>query len=554
MRAIVARVLVALLMTSALVALRAGSGAHLAAPSREVSPRLPGREERGEPTTGVPRREETNRPTRSPETRHELTPRRRLCVIASHRPRVSGSPSSPGEPERFAAYLASWLPRAAKVPNGAFSVWVVEQADEYRFNRGWLMNVGVAVSRALDACDVFALHDVDLLPVDARLPYGAFPRVREVLAPSEGDGGANASHASRRIADRTVDAAHLSPPGVHPEYVFRTFKGGAWLFTWDALVRADGYAHVYWGWGLEDDDLGARALAANLSVATRPFPVFRLQNVSSASRRDQCTGFARACAFDPTQTDCLANVPYDSFKKRAFAKTPRTTREGLIVPEGRTLADGVCFAHAHEGTFSRDALETNENARHHPRPSPEFTRGRRWEDVRAGRFRADETTGLKRLEPTGVLGDEGRDANGVSRIGFEKRKKNRAEDEDAPPDPGHGFAVLGLDVVGVRVRRGVAIVANETRHPHAAVASVLDDPALKNHRWSGNALLRRAFGTSASRERASSVADSPIHRFAYPAFARLRVRLTCDEDATPWCVDATRDAWRANETRGEKTR
>jgi len=191
---------------------------------------------------------------------------------------------------------------------------------------------------------------------------------------------------------------------VHPEYVFRTFKGGAWLFTWDALVRADGYAHVYWGWGLEDDDLGARALAANLSVATRPFPV-STKNVSSASRRDvslkasrdQCTGFARACAFDPTRTDCLADVPYDSFKKRAFAKTPRTTREGLIVPEGRTLADGVCFAHAHEGTFSRDALETN--ARRHPRLSPEFTRGRRWEDVRSGRFRADETTGLARLTP-----------------------------------------------------------------------------------------------------------------------------------------------------------
>jgi xylosylprotein 4-beta-galactosyltransferase len=381
--------------------------------------------------------------------------------------------------------------------------------------------------------------------------------VREVLAPSEGDGGAAASG---RIADRTVDAAHLSPPGVHPEYVFRTFKGGAWLFTWDALVRADGYAHVYWGWGLEDDDLGARALAANLSVATRPFPV-STKNVSSASRRDvsrfkasrdRCTGFARACAFDPTRTDCLAGVPYDSFKKRAFAKTPRTTREGLIVPEGRTLADGVCFAHAHEGTFSRDALETN--ARRHPRLSPEFTRGRRWEDVRSGRFRADETTGLARLTPAGVLGDEGRDANGVSRT-FEKRKKN-APPEDAPPDPGHGFAVLGLDVVGVRVRRGVAIVSNETRHPHPAVASVLDDPALKKHRWSGNALLRRAFGTSAStRERASSVAIRDA-RFAYPAFTRLRVRLTCDEDATPWCVDATRDAWRANEneTRGEKTR
>ena len=554
MRASVARALVAMLMTSALVALR-GGGAHVAAPSQEVSPRL------------VRRDEETYHRTRPPSVaNHDVdaptldTPRRRLCLIAPHRPRVSGPSSPSGEPERFAAYLASWLPRAAKVPRESFRVWVVEQTDEYRFNRGWLMNVGIAVSRALDGCGVFALHDVDLLPVDARLPYATFPKV--VVSPTSSvvDGeNETRGPASRATASRTVDAAHLSPPGVHPEYVFPTFKGGAWLFTWDALVRADGYAHVYWGWGLEDDDLGARALAANLSVATRPFPV-STKNVSSASRRDvslkasrdQCTGFARACAFDPTRTDCLADVPYDSFKKRAFAKTPRTTREGLIVPEGRTLADGVCFAHAHEGTFSRDALETN--ARRHPRLSPEFTRGRRWEDVRSGRFRADETTGLARLTPAGVLGDEGRDANGVSRT-FEKRKKN-APPEDAPPDPGHGFAVLGLDVVGVRVRRGVAIVANETRHPHAAVASALDDPALKNHRWSGNALLRRAFGTSAStRERASSVAIRDA-RFAYPAFTRLRVRLTCDEDATPWCVDATRDAWRANEneTRGEKTR
>ena len=158
MRSIVARVLVALLVASALVALRGGSGAHLAAPSREVSPRFPGRGERGEPSRDEPRGEATRHPTPRPSFRKtdvdasaRETPRRRLCVIAPHRPRANGSSSTSGEPERFAAYLASWLPRAAKVPNGAFSVWVVEQADEYRFNRGWLMNVGVAVSRALDA-------------------------------------------------------------------------------------------------------------------------------------------------------------------------------------------------------------------------------------------------------------------------------------------------------------------------------------------------------------------------------------------------------------------
>ena len=522
MRAMFARALVALLVTSALVALRGGSGAHLAAPSREVSPRLPGTE------AWARRGEETYHDTRPLSVaNHDVdapardTPRRRLCVIAPHRARVSGSSSSPGEPERFAAYLDAWLRKTAKVPREAFSVWVVEQADEYRFNRGWLMNAGIAVSRALDRCDVFALHDVDLLPVDARLPYGAFPDARASAAEK-----AKGEEETKKEKEKTlrVGAAHLSPPGVHPEYVFPTFKGGAWMFTWDALVRVDGYAHVYWGWGLEDDDLGARlAKNADVAVATRPF---RLAPRGSAAlnKTHQCTGFARACARDPARFDCFANVPYETFRKRAFVKTPRTTREGLVVPEGRTLADGVCFAHAHEGAFSRDTLGTRARS---AMPSRGFTRGREWGDIKAGRFRVDETTGLSRLAPAGVRVEERYEA---------VRKRARRPRDGAPPEPGHGFAVLGVDVVDVRVRRGMTHVANVTRYPHDAVGSILNDPAYKEYRWSGNALLERAFARDAS----SSVAPVASVASSRPSFTRLRVRLTCDEDATPWCLDETR--------------
>ena len=530
MRAMFARALVALLVTSALVALRGGSGAHLAAPSREVSPRLPGTE------AWARRGEETYHDTRPLSVaNHDVdapardTPRRRLCVIAPHRARVSGSSSSPGEPERFAAYLDAWLPKTAKVPREAFSVWVVEQADEYRFNRGWLMNAGIAVSRALDRCDVFALHDVDLLPVDARLPYGAFPDARVSAAEK-----AKGEEETKKEKEKTlrVGAAHLSPPGVHPEYVFPTFKGGAWMFTWDALVRVDGYAHVYWGWGLEDDDLGARlAKNADVAVATRPF---RLAPRGSAAlnKTHQCTGFARACARDPARFDCFANVPYETFRKRAFVKTPRTTREGLVVPEGRTLADGVCFAHAHEGAFSRDLLAREGASARSARPSRAFTRGREWGDVKSGRFRVDETTGLSRLALAGALDEDESDKGTKNKVAPPRR------DGGAPPEPGHGFAVLGVDVVGVRVRHGVALVAYETRHPNEAVGSVLNDPAYEALRWSGNALLARAFAGARKRDAASAVARAAP---SYPSFTRLRVRLTCDEDATPWCMDETRE-------------
>jgi hypothetical protein len=153
------------------------------------------------------------------------------------------------------------------------------QEDEYRFNRGWLLNAGIAAARLTDGCDYFALHDIDvglsltpgchvgymeytgchqvnrvsnrcrrqekiasitksekhaadaildtsltsqayilksnavrsvqpyprLLPVDPRLPYGAPPKEAPV---------------------------HLSPPGIHPEYMYPSFKGGSWLLTW----------------------------------------------------------------------------------------------------------------------------------------------------------------------------------------------------------------------------------------------------------------------------------------------------------------------------------
>jgi len=537
MRSIVARVLVALLVASALVALRGGSGAHLAAPSREVSPRFPGRGERGEPPRDEPRGEATRHPTPRPsfgktdvDAPARDTPRRRLCVIAPHRPRAPGSSSSSGEPERFAAYLASWLPRAAKVRPENFSVWVVEQADEYRFNRGWLMNVGIAVSRALQHCDVFALHDVDLLPVDDRLPYGAFPET--LVAQRDDVSGAERMTIQKKI----VGATHLSPPGVHPEYVFRHFKGGAWLFTWATLRQVDGYAHVYWGWGLEDDDLGARLKKnENVSVAARPFPLPRSRDGGKNADAKRCTGFARGCAFDPTRRDCHAGVSYETFKKTAYERVPATTREGLHLPEGRTVAEGVCFAHAHEGAFSRDALETGERRPFRHSPSRAFLSGRSWEDVRSGRFRVDETTGLNRLL-----------AGSLDRVSDEKKTSGRAHvsrgETLAPPEPGHGFAILSLDVVGVEVRRGVARVANVTQYPHEAVSATLDDP-MSNHRWSGNAFLERAFARDENiNDDASSAPSSAPGAVpsSYPSFARARVRLTCDEDATPWCVDETR--------------
>lgn len=227
MRQHVSRSFIALLCVSALVAL------HVAVPS-DRAPRDRLARRAASPSQTSPTS------TAVAAVASEPSPAPPLCVVVPYRERPGRTAR---EPERFAAYIRRWLARVKRVTR--VRVWVVEQEDEHRFNRGFLINVGVALGRLVDGCDVFALHDVDLLPVDPRVPYAfddeSFPSERGPV--------------------------HLSPPGVHPEYCYPTFRGGAWLFAWRHLQRVNGYSHAYWGWGQEDDDLGARMRDANVTHA-----------------------------------------------------------------------------------------------------------------------------------------------------------------------------------------------------------------------------------------------------------------------------------------------
>ena len=306
--------------------------------------------------------------------------------------RARAVPSGVDERARFVAYLLRWLRVVARIDDAR--VWIVEQVppDEFRFNRGWLLNLGVVAGRLVDGCAYFALHDVDLLPVDPSLPYGRFPAERPT---------------------------HLSPPGRHPEYAYSRFNGGAWTFTWEQLLEIDGYSHAYWGWGQEDDDLGARMRDAG---ASRDVP-----NETAAT----CPGRVRECAFDPRTREC-GREPYSEHAK-LFRDVPARVHLGVALPKTRTLVEGTCFWHAHEGGFSRDALESafsggaadgslgGADAFFFGRPDAAFARGREWRDVLAGTFRRDRSTGIGALAPAACGGsDEGGADAGVR-----------------PPRPGH---------------------------------------------------------------------------------------------------------------------
>jgi len=443
-------------------------------------------------------------PAQAPSPR---TSKRRLCVIVPHRPRNGASFN---EPERFAAYMSVWLPVVANVFD--FALYVVEQEDEYRFNRGWLMNIGIVISRAVEGCSIFALHDVDLLPVDARLPYGSYGHTEEGLVKAKG-------HQSKEL----LSPVHLSPPGVHPEYVFPSFKGGAWLFEWNTLLQVNGYAHVYWGWGQEDDDLGARMKDTNVTAVK--FSPKELFPKASVDLKTQCTGYANECAEDPSLIDCFGHLPYSEFKQLAFRDVPAHKNHGLQLKKSRSAVAGTCFVHAHEGKYSRDELGKQLTGSDgeivtNVEPDSSFKQGRSWNDVKAGKFRADTTTGLSGLLPLGIETHEN------------PEKPRNAQFTN--PVAHHGFALLSMEVVQVEVKRGVASMSHVTPHPHPSVTSTLN-PELNfetNTRWSGNAFVGDAFANAKKNAKMNKIQSTS----SKPTFVRLRVRLTCDEDETPWCV------------------
>ncbi|XP_050078159.1 beta-1,4-galactosyltransferase 7 [Anopheles maculipalpis] len=154
--------------------------------------------------------------------------RKRLAIIVPFRDRFD-------ELLQFAPHIAAFLHKQG-VP---FHIFVVNQNDRFRFNRASLINAGFLQVR--DSYDYFAMHDVDLLPLNDNLRYEY---------PEQGP-------------------LHISGPEFHPKYHYAAFIGGILLLRMEHFEQLNGMSNRYWGWGLEDDEFYVRIKEAGLEV-TRP--------------------------------------------------------------------------------------------------------------------------------------------------------------------------------------------------------------------------------------------------------------------------------------------
>lgn len=151
----------------------------------------------------------------------------RLAVLVPFRSRFD-------ELLQFVPHMTSFLKKQAL----NFTIHIVNQVDELRFNRASLINAGFSLV-GRDA-DYIAMHDVDLLPLNDGLSYG-FP-----------------GHGT---------PFHVSSPDLHPKYHYATFVGGILLITSHDFELVDGMSNKYWGWGLEDDEFFVRLKEKKLTVS-----------------------------------------------------------------------------------------------------------------------------------------------------------------------------------------------------------------------------------------------------------------------------------------------
>ncbi|XP_065336026.1 beta-1,4-galactosyltransferase 7 [Cloeon dipterum] len=157
------------------------------------------------------------------------TPDGRLAVLVPFRDRFD-------ELIEFVPHMHSFLRHQGL----DFEIFVLNQVDQFRFNRASLINAGFKMVRRY--YDYIAMHDVDLLPLNHNLSYAKPQNGRPF---------------------------HVAAPELHPRYHYPTFVGGILLITTHDFELVNGMSNKYWGWGLEDDEFYVRMRDARFNV-TRP--------------------------------------------------------------------------------------------------------------------------------------------------------------------------------------------------------------------------------------------------------------------------------------------
>ncbi|XP_067651702.1 beta-1,4-galactosyltransferase 3-like isoform X2 [Haliotis asinina] len=156
----------------------------------------------------------------------------RLAVVIPYRDR-----------EQHLGILLNNLIPFLKKQQADFTIFVAEQTPGGIFNRGLMINAGVAAALKADNFTCIVIHDVDLIPETSNNYY----RCRE-------------------------NPLHLSTASAKYGYKlpYPSYAGGNIAISPSQFKRINGFSNWYFGWGGEDDDFEIRVKTVGMRLKRNP--------------------------------------------------------------------------------------------------------------------------------------------------------------------------------------------------------------------------------------------------------------------------------------------
>ena len=133
----------------------------------------------------------------------------------------------------------NWINKLNKLSNHNFDIYIINQNNFDKFNRGILLNIGYYIAKKNKLYQRYILHDVDSYP-DQDLFNLYFSNL-----------------------DKNI---HFASPHLGYKYNFENFLGGVFGIKPDDFEKINGFPNNFFGWGGEDDSFYNRLAINNIKV------------------------------------------------------------------------------------------------------------------------------------------------------------------------------------------------------------------------------------------------------------------------------------------------
>ena len=197
--------------------------------------------------------------------------------------------------KKFIPHMRSYL----KNKDVDYNIFIVEQVDNKPFNRAKLLNIGFSETK--NDYNYFCFHDIDLLPVNDDCDYSYCLGVCKL--------------------SYYVSQFNFQPRPINE-------LGGVTMFDKKSYIEVNGYSNNYWGWGVEDNDLGERCRKKNITFSLREGRYLSLPHKPSGDTMggitSQETNENRKYFIDNIDSDDffqsgLSNLKYQKIKEEVTA-------------------------------------------------------------------------------------------------------------------------------------------------------------------------------------------------------------------------------------------